>query len=134
MEDNVLKISYEMHVGFQAKDRDDFSDVTTVEYYPRVVRGFGHHAQHYLFSIRHQLLFFEAVGLGPLKTEDGDGLPPFKLSEAAKYCLQITKKKKDTTLFLAVKKQTSQEFSTWVANFDQKQGKFSIFIIYKYTI
>ena len=105
-------------------------DDKTLDYFHKLQTGMGKHPLHYQFSIRHQLIFYEAIGLGPLKTMNGNGEPPFMLSEASRSCLQIYKKsKKESRQYLAVKKQNENDFQAYIKSYDEELGEQQLYLV-----
>ena len=101
-------------------EENKFDDDETVDYFPKIKLDSGIHGTHYLFSMWHQLVFFEAIGLGPLKSLHSDGNPPFVLTEAARFCLKVKKRNmEDDTMFMTIKKQTTAEFKAYVSKHDK---------------
>ena len=99
--------------------RDDFIDNVTLKFYPSLKMDSGMHGLNYVVSMHHQLTFFEAVGLGPLKSAHGDSEPPYELTEAARFCLQVRKRNAEGSVtYLAVKKQSKSDFDVYVREYD----------------
>jgi hypothetical protein len=105
-----------------------FNDKDTLLYYPNLkeMRDSRYSVplpSHYIFSIYHQLVFFEAVGLGALKTTNGNGRGIITLSEAARFCLSVSKKKRSEVQSLKVKKQTQDEYQDHVKHWNIRYRK-----------
>jgi hypothetical protein len=108
-----------------------FNDKETLLYYPNLkeITGAskcGVNPGHYLYSIQHSLTFFEAIGLGALKTMQGNGRGTITLSEASRFCLTITKKKRSDTQYLKVKKQTQEEYNDHVKHWNSDHRKYMV--------
>ena len=112
----VLHHAFEMISSL--KSQSSFEDTTTPGYYPPLNLNTGQNSFSYLFSIRHQIAFYEAAGLGALKSKSSDGNPPFILSEAARFCFQMQKRANSNVLYLSLKKQTPTEYNDYVEAWD----------------